>query len=154
MNTVNYQMSFDELLRTCVRRKILRPRFLARLGIMLCCGIVLAICGGAWSYVGAIFIAFAILLPVFLYRAIRRLLTKYSWFTDPITLTFGDAGISVTATDFRSDLGWSRFRTWSQTDSYFFLFLDRGNVAVTIPKRAFSVEQLQSFLSYVTRIGA
>jgi hypothetical protein len=154
MNTISFQMTLSEHLRTGFRRKILRPRFLGRLGLILGCGVFLAACGGAWSYVGTIFIAFAILLPIFLYRAIHRVITKFSWFTAPTTLTFGDAGIAVAAPDYRSELGWPKFRSWSQTSDYIFLFLDDGNVAVTIPKRAFSAEQMQSFLSYVTRIGA
>jgi len=154
MNTVSFQMTLDEHSRISFRRKILRPRIITWLVIVAACGIFLLFCGSDYAFIGFVAILFCIFFPVRLYYAIRRILKKCAWFTALTTLTYSELGIAVVAPDYRSELGWRQFRSWSQTDGYFFLFLDEGNIAVTIPKRAFDGEQMQIFLSYVTRIGA
>jgi hypothetical protein len=153
MNTVNFQMSLDEHLRTGFQRKIKRPRFLIAIATVFTCGAFLLMSGGMFSYMGVCFMAYAVILPAQLYFGIRRVLTKCSWFTAPTALTFGESGIAVAAPDYRSELGWSQFRSWSQTAGYFFLFLDQGSIAVTVPKRAFNTEQLEAFLAYLVRVG-
>jgi YcxB-like protein len=152
MNTVNFQMSLDEHLRTGFQRKIRRPRFLIAIASVFTCGVFLLMSGGMFSYVGVFFMAYAVISPVQLYFGIYRVLTKCRWFTAPTTLTFGESGITVAAPDYRSELGWSQFRSWSQTTGYLFLFLDEGSIAVTVPKRAFNTEQLQAFLRYLVRV--
>jgi hypothetical protein len=155
MNKVDYQMSLGEHLRTGFRRKVLRPRFLLFVATIIGCGIFLVVASGGsgpFFYAGIFFLMYGPLLPVQLYFALRRILTKFSWFTAPTTLTFGDSGLAIAAPDYRSELGWSQFRAWSQSGDYLFLFLDGGNTAITIPKRAFSPDQLQAFMTYVTRV--
>lgn len=155
MNSVDYQMSRGELLRSGFRRKVLRPRFLFTVAILLACGIFLLVASGGsgpFFYAAIFFLIYALLLPVNLYFVIHRFLTKFSWFTAPTTLTYGESGIAVAAPEYRSELGWSQFRSWSQSDDYLFLFLDGGNTALTIPKRAFNPEQFQTFLTYVARV--
>ena len=154
MNTVTYQMQFDEVVRTGFRRKLLRPRFLRSIAILLVIGVVLLVVGGRSAYVGMFCIAYAVLAPLTLYLAIQRLIRQCAWFTAHTTLGFSDAGVTMTTPGYRTEMAWSWFRSWSQTRDHLFLFLDDGNSAVTIPKRAFSTEQLQSFLSYVTRLAA
>jgi hypothetical protein len=155
MNSVNYQMSLGEHLRTGFRRKLLRPRFLAFVVTILGCGIFLLVASGGsgpFFYAGIFFFIYALIVPVQLYFVLRRILTRFSWFTAPTTLTYSESGIAVAAPEYRSELGWSQFRSWSQSGGYLFLFLDGGNTALTIPKRAFSPEQFQTFLTYVARV--
>jgi hypothetical protein len=155
MNSVNYQMSLDEHLRTGFRRKMFRPRFMLFVASLVFCGAFLVIgssAKGPFFYAGVVFLVYGALVPVQLYFVLRRFLTKFSWFTAPTTMTFGDSGLAITAPDYRSELGWSQFRSWSQSGDYLFLFLDGGNTALTIPKRAFGPEQLQNFMTYVSRL--
>jgi hypothetical protein len=154
VNTVTYQMQFEEVVRTGFRRKLLRPRFLTSIAIIFVVGVVLLIAGDSAVYVGIFCLAYAVFAPLQLYFAIQRLIRQCAWFTAPTTLGFSDAGVTVTAPDYHTEMAWSGFRSCSQTRDHFFLFLDDGNSAVTIPKRAFSAEQLQRFLSYVTRFAA
>jgi len=157
MNQVDYQMSLEESLRTGFRRKMLRSRFLIRLALLLLGGVLLMVASGGrgvFFYFGLFAIGFTLLVPIRLNLVLRRILTKYPWLTAPTTLTFGESGIAVAAPDFRSELGWSHFRSWAQSDAYVFLFIDAGNAAITIPKRAFSPDQLKTLLGYAARIGA
>jgi hypothetical protein len=149
MNSVNYQMSLAEHLRTGFRRKMLRPRFLAFVVTILGGGVFLLVASGGsgpFFYAGLFLFIYALIVPVQLYLVLRRILTKFSWFTAPTTLTYSDSGIAVAAPEYRSELG------WSQSAGHSFLFLDGGTTALTIPKRAFNPDQLQTFLSYVARV--
>jgi hypothetical protein len=152
-NVVAFQMPAGEVIRTAFRRKVPRPRFLAAIAVVLVIGIALIAAKNSAMYFGLVCVAYAALAPLGLYLAVRRLVAQSPWLTAPITFGFGDSGITITAPDRRFEVAWSGFRSWSQTRDHMFLYIDAGNAAVTIPRRAFSTEQLQRFMGYVTRIA-
>src|SRR6478609_633405 len=116
-------MSLNELLLTGFRRKFTRPRFLIALALLFLAGIFLIFASGGrggFFYAGVFSILYAALVPLQLFLTMRRVLTRYSWFTAPTTLTFGESGIAIVAPDYRSELGWSQFRSWSQSEHHIF----------------------------------
>lgn len=155
MNTVHYQLSRSELLFTGFRRKLLRPRFLIKLALSAACGIFLLSASNKdeiFFFVGLASIFLAALAPLQLFLTLRRILTLYPWFTAPTHLKFSETGVAIVVPDYRAELGWSQFRSWSQSEHHMFLYIDAGDTAVTIPKRAFNPDQLQALLSLVERI--
>lgn len=163
-NTVTYQMRPGEVIRTAFRRRVSTPSFIANLAVPLTVGMVLVVVGNSPAallakgktplYFGLFFVAYAVLAPLGLYLTIRRLVGKWPWLTAPTTFSFSDAGITIAAPGRRTELSWSAFRSWSQTRDHVFLYLDTSHSAVTIPRRAFSAEQLQSLMSCLARISA
>jgi hypothetical protein len=155
VNTVHYQLSRSELLFTGFRRKLLRPRFLLKLALLAACGIFLLSASNkdeVFFFVGLASILLAAIAPLQLFLVLRRIFTRYPWFTAPTTLTFSETGVAIVAPDYRSELDWSLFRSWSQSEHHMFLYIDDGDTAVTIPKRAFNPDQLQALFSQVARI--
>ena len=81
MISVNYQMSLDEQLRTALRRKLLRPRFLGGMVAVMCGGTFLLIGSGGqgpFFYAGVCFVIYPFFAPVLQYFVLRRILTKFS----------------------------------------------------------------------------
>ena len=152
VTTVSYQMTFDELMQASLRRKLLRPRFLVPLAAIFLAGLALLFIGDAIFYLGMFCIAYAIFVPLQHYHALRRLLKGGAWFTAPTTFSFDDSGVSMEAPGHSLRMAWTAFRSWSESEAHLFLSIDEaGDSAVTIPKRAFDADQMQSFQSHVMR---
>jgi NAD/NADP transhydrogenase beta subunit len=149
-----YQLTIDELVRTGFRRKVLRTPFVASISGLVLTGVVLLLLGGANTTAGALCVALAVAGPIGVYAAVRRTVSQIPWLTSTTHLTAGESGLTLSAAALRSQLTWPLIKSWSQGADHLFLYIDQGNTAITIPKRAFSATQLTEFLGYVDRVAA
>jgi hypothetical protein len=92
-----------------------------------------------------LFTVFSVALPLTpFYWANRLVKANRSLFLSEITLTLNSDGIKVVSENGSSNLQWSAFKKWTDNSKYIFLLL--GDLqAITIPKRAFTNEQLTEF---------
>ena len=155
MDIVHFQLTNSELLRSTLRRRLLRQSFLARVALLLILGALLLTIGGQAELFGYFCLVSAVGLPFWRYVALQRFLQQNRRYTAPTSAEFDEAGITFSGADFRNHLAWSGFPSWRETPDYILLFVTANEQqAVTLPKRAFTPEQIQRFLSYVRRIGA
>ncbi len=152
MTTVEYQLTKRELILTGTLRKLGRMRTLVFIGLILIGAILLILLGDSTSILGWFFLAFVILLPLLFMRAIQQQVNANPIFTSTITMEFGDFGIISVAEGYRSEREWRSLFGWSHSDKYFFLHVDTLGTAITIPKRAFTEDQLELFFDQLSHI--
>jgi hypothetical protein len=75
-------------------------------------------------------------------------------FTAKTELSFGESGIVSIADGIMSERAWQSLKSWSQSKDYFFLHTDNPGTAVTIPKRAFTKQQMELLLAEVKNINS
>jgi YcxB-like protein len=153
MPTIDYQLTKRELIFTGTLRKLGRPRTLIGIGGIFLVGVFLVIVGYPARILGWFLIAYVILFPVLLARAGQQFINANPVFTSQTHLTFTDSGIVSEASGLRSERPWASFQSWSHSDKYFFLHTDNLGTAVTVPKRAFTESQMESFFDHLSHIG-
>ena len=154
MTTIEYQLTKSELITTGTLRRLTRPRIMASVVLMFLGAIVLIVgFGGLLHILGWFFLLFAILVPVGFMGAVYSVVNANPVETSKITMSFGDSGIIYEAKSVRAERSWDFFRSWSQSEKYFFLQTDNIGSEITIPKRAFTQEQLQSFFEKLAHIS-
>jgi hypothetical protein len=153
MTTVDYQLTKGELIRTGTLRKLGQLRTLIFIGILFIGAIILILLGGSLQILGWAFLVFAILTPFIFARAFQRYVSANPILTSKITVSFGDVGIISLADGYRSEREWRSLTGWSHSDKYFFLHVDTLGTAITIPKSAFTKEQLEMFFDQLSNIG-
>ena len=90
-------------------------------------------------------LAVVILLPFALRRGIARAIDQNPQFTDPKTMTFGPEGIHLAGPNFKSEMGWSMFKGFSEDASYFYLHMSDTGFDSVLPKSAFTPSQQDLF---------
>jgi hypothetical protein len=150
--TVKYQLTRDELVSSAFRRKVMRPRFLALLAILLLAGFAMLAMGDVLVYVGAFCIAYAFLAPLQLFLALDRFVKGTAWLTAPTTVDFDETGLTISAPGHRFQLAWPSFHSWWETERHVFVSPDQaGETAITIPKGAFAPRELEALYANLER---
>jgi len=144
---VSYQVTRDVLVRIWWRRMMLRPRRLLLSGFIL---LVSISCFSLWNdaFVGLIFLLVLVFLPIAQYRTLAKAVDNDRMWTDPKTLEFSSSQLLLTGPDWKSEMPWTRFKGFSEDDTYFYLPLSDNGIASVIPKSAFSPDQQQKFRQY------
>jgi|ERR1017187_2084799 hypothetical protein len=154
MTEVKYQRTKSEVFRFFVRQNFVRPRFWLPLLILLSWSVyVLSVARpGPSQIMGALGLALVVIVPLVMIR-VSSLLAKKAAALGSLTLSFGDAGLTISGDDWKTELGWASFGKWSTTDEFVLLYYRKNVIPTLIPKRAFSPEQLADFLEHLQRIG-
>ena len=145
---VSYQVPRNVLIRILWRRMMLRPRRLIFSAVILFVGISLLFLCPDDMFVGLICLLFLILMPIALYRALAKAVDNDRMWTDPKTLEFGATQLVVTGPNWKNEMTWSRFKGFSEDDTYFYLHLSDNGIASVLPKSALSPEQQERFRQY------
>jgi hypothetical protein len=95
-----------------------------------------------------------IYLPIGAIGAYSRILRTIPDFTAPITMSFGDDGIVVQSSTQRSEMSWTAFSGWAETQDYYLLSYGGMAMETVLPKRAFTQQQAEAFITYLKHIGA
>ncbi len=125
-----------------------RPRRLASMAALLVCGMFLLAFDRGSQSIGIFLFVLCVLLPIFLYRGLGRVVDGNSQLTDPKTVEFGQSRLVVVGPDWRSEMPWTRFHGFSEDADYFYLHLSKTGLASVIPKSSFTPEQRQKFREY------
>ena|SRR5437868_1237524 len=152
MNTVEYQLTKRELVLTSTLRKLRQVRIIIGMSLFLLGAISFLVAGDPLRILGLFLLAYVLLFPFILMRAIHQQINANPVFTSKTELSFGESGIVSTAHGIKSERSWQSLKSWSQSKEYFFLHTDNLGTAVTIPKRAFTNQQMELFLKEVKNI--
>jgi hypothetical protein len=152
MTTVEYQLTKRELVLTGTLRKLRQVRIIIGMSLFLLGAILLLIAGDSLRILGWVLLAYVLLFPFIMMRAIHHQINANPVFTSKTKLSFGESGIVSTANGIKSERSWQSLRSWSQSKEHFFLHTDKLGAAVTIPKRAFTNQQMEIFLYVVKNI--
>jgi hypothetical protein len=152
MTTVEYQLTKRELVLTGTLRKLRQARIIIGVSLFLLGAILLLWAGGSFRILGWFILAYVLLFPFILMRAIHQQVSANPVFTSRTKLSFGDSGIISVGDGVKSERSWESLKSWSQSKEHFFLHTDNLGAAVTIPKRAFANQQMELFLNEVKRI--
>jgi hypothetical protein len=154
-NTVNYQLSRQQIVWPWVRRRILRPSSIIANAFIIVVGICLGTPGQV-NYLGWFFAATPLLVTFFYYRIINRTIDQNPEITEPRSMTFDSEGVVFVTASTRSELMWNRIKRLTENKDFYFLHLDTHTLgrAVTIPKSAFNPEQRENFLSSTRAIAS
>jgi hypothetical protein len=152
MTTVEYQLTKRELVFTGTWRKLRQARIIMGMSLFLLGAILLLVAGGSFSILGWFLLAYALLFPLLLMRAIHQQINANPVLTSKTALSFGEFGIVSGANGIRSERSWQSLKSWSQSQEHFFLHTDKLGTVVTIPKRAFTNQQMELFLTEVKNI--
>jgi len=153
MPTVEYQLTRRELIYTGTVRLLGRTRTLVALGCLAIAAILLMLIGDSFKVAGWVFLAWVFLFPLVIVRLLHRFVNANPVLTSKFTLDFDESGIVSTSEGYRAERAWSSFFGWSQSDKYFFLQVDKLGTPITIPKRAFTEAQLETFFDHLSRVG-
>ena len=154
MTTIQYQLTKSELITTGTLRRLIRPRTMTSIGLMFIGSIVLIIgFEGLFRILGWFFLFFAILAPIGFMGAVYSVVNANPIETSKITMSFGDDGVTFEANGVRSERSWNSFWSWSHSGKYFFLQMDKIGSEITIPKRAFTQGQLESFIEKLSHVN-
>jgi hypothetical protein len=145
---ITYQVPHDVLVRILWRRMMFRSRNLSILGVCILLAVVCFIMGGGAEIAAYVFLGFAIANPIGIYGAINKSVGNNSEMTDLKTVDFNSSGLVATGPNWRHEMPWTRFRGFSEDDSYFYLHLSDSGTASIVPKSAFTAEQQQKFRGY------
>jgi len=85
-------------------------------------------------------------------RAIHQQVNADPVFVSATEMSFSESGIVSVADGIKSERPWHTLKSWSQSKNHFFLYTDNLGAAVTIPKRAFTNQQMDLFLNEVKKI--
>ena len=153
MPTVEYQLTKRELVFTGTLRKLRQVRIIIGMSLFLLGAILLIMAGDPLRILGWFLLAYVLLFPFILMRAIHQRINANPVFTSKTELRFGESGIVSIANGIKSERSWHSLRAWSESKEHFFLHVDNLGAAITIPKRAFTEQERESFLHEVRRIN-
>lgn len=152
MTTVEYQLTKRELVLSGTLRKLRQMRIILGMIWFLLCALLLLMAGNPFRILGWFLLAYVLLIPLIMMRAIHQQISANPVFTSKTELSFGESGILSSADGIKSERSWQSLKSWSQSKDHFFLHTDNLGTAVTIPKRAFTDQQLELFLAEVKKI--
>ena len=152
MATIEYELSKRELILTGTLRKLGRTRTLIGIGLIFLAGAFLLFFGESYRVLGWFLVAYVIVFPILVARATQQQINANPAFTSRTTLTFTETGITSVVNGIRSDRPWDSLQSWSHSNKYFFLHVDKLGTAITIPKRAFTESQLDLFFDELSHI--
>jgi hypothetical protein len=122
------------------------------MGLLLVSAISFLMAGDPLRIFGWFLLAYVLLFPLILMRAIQQQINANPVFVSETELSFGESGIVSIADGIKSERSWQSLKSWSQSKDHFFLHTDNLGAAVTIPKRAFTNQQMELFLNEVKKI--
>jgi hypothetical protein len=145
MELVKYQLSKREFI------VVTALRFMCRRGFILAEFILLIMAITFWFRESspnsfAIFLTVCLVfMPIFLFRRLNIIVkSNPGLFVSEVALSVDSDGIKVNSAITSSSLNWSVFKKWTENSKYIFLYLGDFH-AMTVPKRAFTNEQLIEF---------
>ena len=146
--TVAYQVPRGALIWTWWNRLMSSPRTLIVLSIWAVMAVGCLFLPGDLRFLAVLPTVFLLLAPINVYQLYAKSVDGEPQLTDQKTLEFSRSRLAFGGPDWRNEMSWTRFRRLSEDPEYFFLELRRSNLAVVIPKTAFTPEQQQSFREY------
>ena len=152
MTTVEYQLTRRELVLTGTLRKLRQTRIIIGMSLFLAGAIAFLWAGDSYRILGWFILAYVLLFPLLLMRAILQQVNANPALTSRTKLSFGESGIISVGEGIKSERSWESLKSWSQSKEHLFLHTDNLGTAVTIPKRAFTDQQMEMFLQEVKRI--
>jgi hypothetical protein len=154
---VNYQLTVDDFRRAIKAYRTRTPflRWTVRLGVGFtilvlatgAIGLVLAPHSGAFHNLIPLYIVFILWTIIFWaspYRSARSQFRGSPSAKAPVTLDVTDAGLHFRSQHTDSKVGWSAYVKWLEEKTIFALF-PNPKLFIVIPKRAFTVEQMNEF---------
>jgi len=112
------------------------------------------VAGQEFRYVFYFCVALFFIFPWASYRGIVRLVDQHPMYTNAKTVTFGPAGVVVAGPNYRSELGWSMFKHFSEDGTYFYLRQSDYTVDSVLPKAAFTPQKQEEFRRYGNALNA
>lgn len=147
-----YQIPRELYLSMWTKRWILRPRFLLIELFFLCGAIFLFAFFGDDVFFGVVIcLAFALLMPILVRVALKRTLRDNPTFTDRKTVSFDDQKLIAEGPNWKTELPWTYFRRFSESDDYLFLDMTRQGLGSIIPKTALTRDQIEKFRGYANK---
>ena len=143
--TMPYQVARDVLIWTWWKRVMFTPRTIIALSIWLVMAVVCLFLPGGLRFLAVLPAVFLLLAPFNVYQLYAKAVDGEPQLADEKTLEFGRTRLAFTGPDWRNEMTWKRFKRLSENPDYFFLDLRHSNLAVVIPKGAFSPELELSF---------
>jgi hypothetical protein len=150
--TIHYQVPRDILLGIWWRRMLFhrtRARFYVLLLVAL--GLTLYAAPHATGVYFAIFLGLYLALTPFIIRhRLAKAIDDTPQLTDPKTVEVGPSHFIISGPNWRSELPWTTYRTFSEDESYFFLSGTDARLPGVVPKSAFTPHQIERFRAYAT----
>ena len=129
-----------------------RPQIQLAIVFIILCGVgslILREDNPSWAWA---LIIIPILLIFFLRRTANKIVSEHPEFLEQQTLSFDDNGISIVNSASTVQWPWSRIRGLIDDNDFFILKYDTLGSGAIIPKRSFSVQQKERFLSYMKKV--
>ena len=121
---------------------------------MLGLGLFFALFDEATRALGIVFIAIAILMiviaPFTQKLSAKRFFRKNPHLQKECRIDISEQGVECSTEDFHSEVGWSRFPKWQESERIFLLY-NSARVYSIFPKRAFAAEEVDAFRSLLTQ---
>lgn len=152
MSTIEYQMTKRELIYAGIARTLKRRRIIIMLSLFLSGAIFLINIGGSFRGPGYFFLAYVLFYPLLLWRVFHRQIKANPAFISIIRFGFDEACFVSIAGGIKTERLWHSLKFWSQSKEHFFLEIDSLGTALTIPKRAFTNQQMNIFLDKLKNI--
>ena len=145
MEPVKYQLSKHEFVLATANRFLLRKKNIIAQTVLFMMAVIWWIMEIPPVEVAFIIILIPVFLPIFMFFRINKIVkSNPNLFVSEITLLADNNGIKSTSSVVSSALNWSAFKKWTETKKYIFIYLADFQ-AMTVPKRAFTNEQLMEF---------
>src|ERR1700742_3608018 len=103
MITVEYQLTKRELVFTGTLRKLRQVRIMIGMSLFLLGAILLLMAGDSLQILGWFLLAYVLLFPFIMMRAIHQQINANPVFTSKTKLSFGESGIVSTANGIKSE---------------------------------------------------
>jgi len=149
-NTIQYILTRDEAIST-LWKLMFRPPILLGSVIIFLFGVGSLVLLEDPSWVWAP-ILIPILFLVYLRRTAHKIVSQHPEFLEQQTLSFDDNGISIVNSVSTVQWPWSRIRGLIDDNDFFILKYDTLGSGAIIPKRSFSIQQNERFLSYMKMV--
>src|SRR5205809_6665560 len=104
---VSYQLPPDVPIRIWWRRMMRRPRRLIATAILLIFTAISLALGDGMEYVGIIFLIWAVMMPINLYRVLAKPVATHKEVTDPRTVRFTSSRTVASGPDSNTELPWT-----------------------------------------------
>ena len=127
---------------------MLHPRRLLVVAVLIAASAACFVIRGGAEYVGILFCTFLVMMPISLHRVLAKAADSDQVLTDPKTLQFSPSQLVVIGPNWRTEMPWTRFKRFSEDDTYFYLDLSSSGPGSVIPKDAFSGGQQEAFRRY------
>lgn len=127
------------------RRIIRARRTLLALSIWLALGVGCLFLPGGLRVLAAVPLLLVAIAPLNVLQLCAKSVDAEPQLTDEKTLEFSRTHLAFTGPDWRNEMTWTRFKGLSEDPAHFFLDLRRSNLAVVIPKSAFTPDLEQAF---------